>query len=147
MTGPDAVSPLPVTGTVLELFAGAGGMALGNHRAGFRTVALLENQRHAVETVRYNSETGAGVPCDIDPEPVDVTQVEYDDFPDTVDYLSAGTPCQPFSLGGKHKGHQDTRNMFPEVFRAQRSLAPKAVLIENVRGLIRTGFSPDFSNA
>ncbi len=137
---PDGGSLLATPVRVLELFAGAGGMALGNHRAGFRTVALLENQRHAVKTLRYNSETGAGVTCEIDVAPVDVTQIEYERFSGPIDYLSAGTPCQPFSLGGKHKGHRDTRNLFPEVFRAQRTLAPKAVLIENVRGLVRSNF-------
>lgn len=117
-------------------------MALGNHQAGFRTAALLENHRHAVETLRYNIETGAGVSCEITPSPTDVTAVKYERFGDAIDYLSAGTPCQPFSLGGKHTGQEDARNLFPEVFRAQRALSPRAVLIENVRGLVRKNFQP-----
>lgn len=59
-----------------------------------------------------------------------------------VDLLAAGAPCQPFSLGGQHKGDEDGRNMFPEVFRAIRATAPKAVLVENVKGLTRENFRP-----
>jgi site-specific DNA-cytosine methylase len=55
-----------------------------------------------------------------------------------------GRPCQPFSLGGKHLAEQDGRNLFPEVFRAVRALQPKAVLLENVRGLARPSFRPYF---
>lgn len=59
----------------------------------------------------------------------------------TVDLLAAGVPCQPFSQGGMAEGDKDARNLFPEVVAAVRVLRPKAVIIENVRGLTRPGFA------
>jgi DNA (cytosine-5)-methyltransferase 1 len=61
-----------------------------------------------------------------------------------VDLLAGGPPCQPFSLGGVAKGDEDKRNMFPEMFRAIREIQPKAVICENVRGLLRPSFKPYF---
>ncbi|RCG23664.1 DNA (cytosine-5-)-methyltransferase [Streptomyces diacarni] len=61
-----------------------------------------------------------------------------------VDLLAGGPPCQPFSLGGVAKGDEDARNMFPEMFRAVREIRPKAVICENVRGLLRPSFKPYF---
>lgn len=61
-----------------------------------------------------------------------------------VDLLAGGPPCQPFSLGGVAKGDEDERNMFPEMFRAVREIRPKAVICENVRGLLRPSFEPYF---
>ncbi|MFB6948087.1 DNA cytosine methyltransferase [Streptomyces niveus] len=61
-----------------------------------------------------------------------------------VDLLAGGPPCQPFSLGGVAKGDEDERNMFPEMFRAVREIRPKAVICENVRGLLRPSFNPYF---
>ena len=129
--------------TAVELFAGAGGMALGTHRAGFRHLALLEVSEHAVSTLRLNAESGSGVRPALPLEPVDVRSFDYAPLQDaSVDLLVAGAPCQPFSLGGVHRGQEDERNLFPEVFRAQRELMPKAVLLENVRGLTRPSFRP-----
>lgn len=61
-----------------------------------------------------------------------------------VDLLAGGPPCQPFSLGGVAKGDEDERNMFPEMFRAVREIQPKAVICENVLGLLRPSFAPYF---
>ena len=72
---------------------------------------------------------------------MDVSTFDYSLLTDRVDLLSGGPPCQPFSIGGKHRGHQDERNMFPEVLRGIRSLRPRAVLIENVKGLLRQSFA------
>ena len=58
--------------------------------------------------------------------------------------LAAGAPCQPFSLAGKHRASEDGRNLFPEVVRAVRELKPAAILIENVRGLLRDDFRDYF---
>ncbi|WP_407900935.1 DNA cytosine methyltransferase [Scytonema sp. NUACC26] len=57
-----------------------------------------------------------------------------------IDLLAGGPPCQPFSIGGRHGAHQDSRDMFPRFFQAVRELRPKAFLIENVRGLLRQNF-------
>lgn len=126
----------------LELFAGAGGMALGTERAGFRHVALLEWDEWAVSTLRGNAESGVGPSAEIEPVPTDVRAFTYDRVPSDMALLAAGAPCQPFSLGGVHRGAEDGRNLFPEVFRAQRELWPKAILLENVRGLARPSFRP-----
>lgn len=64
----------------------------------------------------------------------------YGDYADGVDLLAGGPPCQPFSVGGKHAGMLDARNMFPEMIRAARELRPKAILVENVSGLTRRAF-------
>jgi len=130
------------TFTAVELFAGAGGMALGTEAAGFAHLALLELDRHAVETLAHNAGSGVGVSPELHPEITDVTLFDYSKIGGPVDLLAGGAPCQPFSLGGKHAGQHDPRNLFPEVFRAQRALKPKAVFLENVRGLARKSFRP-----
>lgn len=127
----------------VELFAGGGGMALGVHQAGFHPVALLERNPDAVATLRLNAEQGTGVRPDLPLEEVDVRTFDYAKLDGVrVDLLAGGAPCQPFSLGGKHNGSRDDRNLFPEVFRAQRELSPRALLLENVRGLTRKSFRP-----
>jgi DNA (cytosine-5)-methyltransferase 1 len=74
----------------------------------------------------------------------DVRRFPFTLFPAEPMLLSGGVPCQPFSLGGKHKGHLDDRNMFPAFIDVVRTLAPKAILIENVKGLLRESFAPYF---
>lgn len=127
----------------MELFAGAGGMALGTERAGFKHLALLEIDRHAVATLSENAGRGVGVQAELPIEITDVRAFKYERLDGAqIDLLAGGAPCQPFSLGGKHAGQRDDRNLFPEVFRAQRALTPRAVLLENVRGLTRPSFRP-----
>lgn len=128
----------------VELFTGTGGMALGIARAGFTHELLADIDRHAVATLADNRNRVAEmrdwqVLCE------DVAALDYQPHGGRVDLLAAGAPCQPFSLGGKHQGDQDARNMFPEVLRAVRELKPRAILIENVRGLIRPSFRPYFN--
>jgi len=130
--------------TSIELFAGAGGLALGIREAGFDHLALVELNRHACATLRQNA-LCLGLPRDLERiVEGDVRELDYSSFGRAVDLLAAGAPCQPFSLGGKHRGDEDGRNMFPQVFRAMRELRPKAVLLENVRGLKRQSFRPYF---
>jgi DNA (cytosine-5)-methyltransferase 1 len=132
----------------LELFTGAGGLAVGAHLAGFGHLALAEWDHRACETLRTN------VAYDHDQEPVkgrwplregDVKDVDWKPYAGQVDLLAAGAPCQPFSLGGVHRGDEDKRNLFPEVFRALREARPRAFLLENVRGLTRPTFAPYFT--
>jgi DNA (cytosine-5)-methyltransferase 1 len=125
----------------VELFAGAGGLALGVARAGFKHLLVSERDPEACDTLRRNA---ARVP-DMAGWPVvegDVRRLDYAPFRDRVDLLAGGPPCQPFSLGGKHGGDGDARNLFPEALRAVRELRPKAVLFENVKGLLRSSFRP-----
>jgi len=131
--------------TSIDLFAGAGGLALGLHRSGFDHLALVEFNRHACATLRLNAEAGVVAP----PWPVFETDVRDFDYArevgaNEIDLLAAGAPCQPFSLGGRHRGDEDGRNMFPHVFDAVRTLRPRAILLENVRGLKRQSFRPYF---
>ena len=131
----------------INLFAGAGGMALGLIAAGFSPKLLYEVDPHACKTLRENA-----VP--IDPplsdgvREVDVRSVAWREIRDLntpVRLLAAGVPCQPFSLAGKHLADKDPRNLFPEFLNAVRQLQPQAVFIENVRGLLRPSFKPYLS--
>jgi DNA (cytosine-5)-methyltransferase 1 len=72
----------------------------------------------------------------------DVERITFSPFRGKIDLLAGGVPCQPFSLAGKHGGYNDRRNLFPEMIRAVRALRPKAILVENVRGLSRARFRP-----
>jgi len=117
----------------LELFSGAGGLALGLEKAGFDTVALLERDADACAALRHNR-----------PEwnilQRDVREVTFADY-GPVDLVAGGPPCQPFSMGGKARGDQDLRDMFPQAVRAVRELRPSAFIFENVRGLLRSAFT------
>jgi len=120
----------------IELFAGAGGLALGLHRAGFEPKVVVEFNKDACRTLRANKlfNGGAGV------YEGDVSQFNYLSVPETIELISGGPPCQPFSLGGKANGHNDARNMFPEAVRAIREKKPRAFVFENVKGLLRKNF-------
>lgn len=130
--------------TSVELFAGAGGMALGVARAGFHHQAVIELNGQACATIKRNQNTRHSLSVNWPLFESDVSSFNYSNIRGSVDLLAGGPPCQPFSLAGKHKGMKDERNMFPEVFRAVRELQPKAVLLENVRGLGRSSFSEYF---
>ncbi|MGC4855983.1 DNA cytosine methyltransferase [Micromonospora sp. DT4] len=137
--------------TSVELFAGGGGLAMAVHRAGFRPLLVNELVKYACETLEANAASRRGeteripVPGERWPlVPGDVGSVEFDYLWDRVDLLAGGPPCQPFSLGGVAKGDEDKRNMFPQMFRAIRQIQPKAVICENVRGLLRPSFRPYF---
>lgn len=124
----------------IELFAGAGGIALGTAAAGFKHEAVYELNRNACDTIRKNKSLGS---IDWPLISGDVCDHSFADF-QGVDLVSGGPPCQPFSIGGKHRGQSDKRNLFPEVVRAVRETQPKAVLVENVKGLLRPAFAQFF---
>lgn len=128
----------------VELFTGAGGLALGTHRAGFRHLAVIELNHDACGTLRLNCHRKATTGVDWRVIETDVRKFDYSWLPKQIDLLAGGAPCQPFSLGGKHAGETDPRNLFPEVFRAVRELQPRAFLLENVKGLTRESFRPYF---
>jgi DNA (cytosine-5)-methyltransferase 1 len=128
----------PEAGVCVELFGGLGGLALGLARAGWRHELLVERDAGAVATLEGNDLT-SGWPL----RASDLREIDLASAVDgEVDLLAAGVPCQPFSQAGAHAGPADERNMFPETFSAIRHLRPKAVLIENVRGLARPAFKP-----
>ncbi|MGW0432344.1 DNA cytosine methyltransferase [Micromonospora sp. NPDC003197] len=137
--------------TSVELFAGGGGLAMAVHRAGYRPLLVNELVKYACETLKANVAIPWGeskrIPSPGERWPLiegDVREVEFDYLWDRVDLLAGGPPCQPFSLGGVAKGDEDKRNMFPAMFRAIREIQPKAVVCENVRGLLRPSFRPYF---
>lgn len=129
----------------VELFAGAGGLALGSHAAGFQHEVVVERDADTCSTIRANQQRGL--------EPLthwrlfddDIRKFDYTDLPRGIDFISGGPPCQPFSMGGKHRAYLDERDMFPEAVRAVRELQPKAFLFENVKGLTRENFAPYFN--
>lgn len=120
----------------LEIFSGSGGLAKGLELAGFSHAAFVEFNKHACASLRKN----------FDAEKVffgDIRDFDLDSVQD-VDVVAGGPPCQPFSLGGKHKAHQDSRDMFPYAIRAIEKLTPKAFVFENVKGLLRPTFDDYF---
>lgn len=129
----------------IELFAGAGGLALGTAFAGFRHCVVLERDKYACETIRENQVHGSKIVADWPIHEQDVRTFNYAPFHGKIDLLAGGPPCQPFSIGGKARGQADCRDMFPELCRAVRETAPKAVLVENVKGLTRRSFNTYFS--
>lgn len=125
----------------IELFAGAGGLALATANAGFHHEAVLEWNPNACATLRRNQEAKLPQLRGADILEGDISTVSFDRFAGKIDLVSGGPPCQPFSIGGKHAGMDDKRNMFPHAIRAIREVAPRAFLFENVKGLLRESFS------
>ncbi len=120
----------------IELFAGAGGLALGLHDAGFKPKAIIEFNKDACRTLRANNIFNNGASL----YEGSVTNFDYLGVPDSIELVSGGPPCQPFSLGGKSNSYNDSRDMFPETVRAIREKKPKAFVFENVKGLLRKSF-------
>lgn len=116
--------------TSVELFAGAGGLALGMHLAGFRHVLLNEMDAMACQTLRRNHPEWNVLEGDIH-------QVDFTPLRGHVDFLSGGFPCQAFSYAGKKGGLEDARGtLFFELARAVREIQPKVFMGENVKGLL-----------
>src|SRR3989344_2036027 len=112
----------------VSLFAGIGGLDLGFRAAGFRTVWANDIDPDACETFRQNlGEITEG----------DIRTIGFPKLNDPLDVLSAGFPCQPFSNAGSRRGVKDSRgDLFNFALDAVRTLKPKVVLFENVRGLL-----------
>lgn len=123
----------------IELFAGGGGLALGLHHAGFSPLAVVERDFDSCHTIRENWQ-GAGFQL----FDADVRTVDFSCWQDKVELVSGGPPCQPFSIGGKHQGFRDERDMFPHAVHVVRIVRPKAFIFENVRGLLRKSFAKYF---
>lgn len=128
----------------IELFAGCGGLAIGLAKAGFEHQAVVEINHDACDTIRANQSRKMSIAQNWPLFEADVTTFDFRRFEDGVDLLAGGVPCQPFSIAGKHLGNEDRRNMFPAMLRAVRQIRPRAVLVENVRGLKRPAFAKYF---
>lgn len=116
----------------LELCAGAGGQALGVEQGGFSHVASVELDPAAIATIRANRRTW-------NPVEADVRAIDGRDYRG-VDLIAAGAPCPPFSIAGKQLGADDDRDLFPAVLRIVAEAKPRAVMLENVRGLAGARF-------
>jgi DNA (cytosine-5)-methyltransferase 1 len=124
--------------TSIEVCAGVGGQAIGLHRAGFRHTALVENDPHAAQTLRLNGErTGWWSPSAVH----ETTLVGWRPSPKTrTDLIAGGVPCPPFSIAGRQLGEDDDRDLFPAILDLVEYVNPRAVMIENVRGLLGRRF-------
>ena len=120
----------------LELFSGAGGLATGIGLAGVEHIGFVEWVKDACNTLRHNYNSRIV-------HHRDVRDINFRDF-GKVDMIAGGPPCQPFSMGGKHKGVSDQRDMFPYACKAISECMPKAFIFENVKGLLRKSFSEYF---
>jgi DNA (cytosine-5)-methyltransferase 1 len=123
--------------TSIEICAGAGGAALGLRNAGFEHLALVENDPACVQTLRSVKRS-----C-WTPDRVVELSVKWfyaREFEGQVDLFSGGVPCPPFSRAGKQLGADDERDLFPTAVRLIRECRPRAVLLENVRGLLHQRF-------
>lgn len=115
--------------SLVELFAGAGGLALGLEKAGFKSVLLNEKDKFACQTLRFNRPEWNVVEDDI-------ANVDFTHLKGKVDLLTGGFPCQPFSYAGKQLGFEDIRGTLVfEMARAIKEIQPKVFLAENVKGL------------
>ncbi len=116
--------------TAVELFAGAGGLALGLELAGIKTLEYVEFDKACCETLRANRPEW-NVVCD------DIHNVDFTAYRGKVDIVTGGFPCQAFSFAGKKLGFEDTRGtLFHEFARCVKEINPKIFLAENVKGLV-----------
>lgn len=132
--------------TSVEICAGAGGQAVGLHDAMFKHLALIEIDQYAIATLEKNVKSNpewAG--CQVMQE--DLTELKPEELrrdlglePGDLDLLAGGVPCPPFSVAGKQLGQDDERDLFPYMLALVAELRPKAVMIENVKGLLDKKF-------
>ena len=116
--------------TSIELFAGAGGLALGMHNAGIQSKMLVDFDRDSVLTLKQNMPDW-NAHCE------SVSDIDLDDFENQIDVMAGGFPCQAFSFAGKSLGFADTRGtLFYEYARLIDQVKPRLVLGENVKGLL-----------
>ena len=130
---------MPITNSMscLELCAGAGGQALGLEEAGFEHAGLVEIDKNCCATLRANRPHWNVIEQDLR---------TFDGTPYRgVDLVAGGLPCPPFSVAGKQLGRNDERNLFPDAIRIIEGCRPRAVMIENVRGLLDAVFE-DYRN-
>lgn len=125
----------------IELFAGAGGLGMGISLAGFEHLAVVEWDKWACDTIRENQQRGFPLVSDWAVTEGDVRKFDLSTLPEGLDLIAGGPPCQPFSMGGKHRAYNDERDMFPAAIDTIRKLKPRAFIIENVKGLTRPSFA------
>lgn len=123
--------------TTIELFAGAGGLALGIEKAGFDTLGLIEFDKNAADTLRHNRSNWHVINDDI----ANISKLDLEDYfslkKGELDLLSGGAPCQSFSYAGNRLGLEDARGtLFYHYAKFLKKLQPKMFIFENVKGLL-----------
>lgn len=117
----------------IEICAGGGGQALGLEQAGFKHEALVEIEPVACDTLLFNRPDWNVFNIDL----AGFNAAKYEG----IDLLAGGVPCPPFSKAGKQLGAEDERDLFPQALRLVKECRPRAVLLENVKGLLDARFS------
>ncbi|MCM8921837.1 MAG: DNA cytosine methyltransferase [Candidatus Thiodiazotropha sp.] len=124
----------------IELCAGAGGQALGLHLAGFRHKLLIEIDKSACKTLEYNNKTHSlGWERVLEGCVEHFAEHEAHKY-EGADLVAGGVPCPPFSTAGKQLGKDDERDLFPAALKVVAAVSPKAVMLENVAGLLGSKF-------
>ena len=108
----------------IGLFEGIGGFSLAARWAGWETIAWCEWNEFGQRVLRHHFPEAIGHG--------DITKTDFTPYADTIDILTGGFPCQPYSLAGKRKGKDDERHLWPEMLRAIREIRPRWVVGENV---------------
>lgn len=125
----------------LSLFTGAGGGVLGSRILGWEAVGYVEWDKYCQEVLAKRIEDGlldeAPILGDIDEFIKSGASKKYEGF---VDVVTAGFPCQPFSVAGKQRGQDDERNKWPQTLQCIRDVRPRYALLENVPGLLNSGY-------
>ncbi|RED53480.1 DNA cytosine methyltransferase [Aestuariispira insulae] len=126
----------------IEICAGAGGQAIGLHMAGAEHVVLVENDRHACETLENNNRThklnwGEVICGDLE----EFVEKQAESYRGQIDLVAGGVPCPPFSKAGKQLGGDDERDLFPAALKLVEIVRPTAVMLENVPGLLEPKFA------
>lgn len=125
----------------IELFSGCGGLALGLSQAGFLHELMVEWNDSACATIMHNKKHNVDHVAHWPIKHEDVKRIDWGEITGNLDLVAGGPPCQPFSIGGKHAGNEDARDMWPQAIRAIRDLRPRGFIFENVKGLTRPLFS------
>lgn len=124
----------------IELCAGAGGQALGLHLAGFKHKLLIEIEKPYCNTLQHNNmKHGLGWGRIIEGCVEHFAEYEASKYVG-IDLIAGGVPCPPFSKAGKQLGKDDERDLFPVALKIVKATSPKAVMLENVAGLLEPMF-------
>jgi DNA (cytosine-5)-methyltransferase 1 len=128
----------------LSLFSGAGGGLLGTKLLGWRNIGYVEHERYCQQIISQRIKDGildeAPIFGDIDSFIESGAAKKYKGF---VDVVTAGFPCQPFSVAGKQAGEDDPRNKWPQTIQCIRDIRPRYAFLENVPGLLNSGYFPE----
>ena len=127
----------------LSLFTGAGGGLLGTKLLGWKAIGYVEKEPYCQKVIRQRIADGI-----LDAAPIFgdirafVSEGYAESYQGLVDVITGGFPCQPFSVAGKQRGHQDERNMWPETIECIRIVRPRYAFLENVPGLLGASGDP-----